>query len=85
MLSCRKATGLIEKKLHFSLGPIEKIQLFMHTSMCDACKSYQKESKDMDSLLSDHIHSHLQTPDSSSEVLSDDLKEQIIKKLEDSK
>lgn len=83
MLSCKKASGLIEKQLHFSLRPIEKIQLFMHTSMCDACKNYQKQSKDMESLLNDHIHSDLQSPDSSSEVLSDDFKGQIIKKLEE--
>jgi len=82
MLSCQKASGLIEKKLHFSLGPIEKVQLFMHTSMCEACRSYQKQSKDMDSLLNDHIHSNTDTPDSNHEALSGDFKDQIIKKLE---
>lgn len=83
MLSCRKASGLIEKQLNFSLGPVEKIQLFMHTSMCDACKSYQKQSKDMESLLNDHIHSDIEQ-DSPSESLSDDFKGNIIKKIEES-
>ena len=79
MLSCKKASGLIEKKIHFSLGPVEKIQLFIHTGMCDACKSYQKQSKDMDSILNDHIQSN----DTISEPLSDDFKRQIINKLEE--
>ena len=54
----------------------------MHTSMCEACRSYQKQSKDMDSLLNDHIHSNTDTPDSNHEALSGDFKDQIIKKLE---
>ncbi len=85
MLSCKKASGLIEKKSHFPLSPIEKIQLIMHTRMCDACKNYQKQSKDMDSLLIEHIHSNPQTSDSSDEVLTDDFKKLIIKKSEENK
>ena len=43
-LSCLKATELIEKKLHFELSGKEKLQLKMHTMMCDACSSYEKQS-----------------------------------------
>jgi len=43
-LSCLKATELIEKSLHFKLSGKEKLQLKMHTMMCDACSSYEKQS-----------------------------------------
>ncbi len=43
-LSCLKATGLIEKKLHFSLSFKEKLQLKVHKMMCDACTNYEKQN-----------------------------------------
>lgn len=43
-LSCLKATELIEKKFHFKLSAKEKLQLRLHTMMCDACKKYEKQS-----------------------------------------
>jgi hypothetical protein len=44
-LSCKKATELIEKKLHFRLSMLEKMQLKMHKMMCNACTHYEKQSK----------------------------------------
>jgi len=44
-LSCRKATELIEKKLHFRLSTTENIQLTMHKMMCNACTHYEKQSE----------------------------------------
>ena len=44
ILSCLKATELIEKKLHFKLSFKEKLQLKMHKMMCDACRLYEKQS-----------------------------------------
>jgi len=44
-LSCKKATELIEKKLHFKLSIIEKMQLKMHKMMCNACTNYEKQSE----------------------------------------
>lgn len=44
LLSCLKATELIEKKLHFSLSRREKIQLNIHKSMCKACSNYEKQT-----------------------------------------
>ena len=81
MLSCKKASGLIEKKLHFPLSPIQKMQLFMHTSMCDTCKKYQKQSLELDSILRGHIQFDSQSKYSSSEKLSTNVKNQIISKL----
>jgi hypothetical protein len=43
-LSCRKATELIEKKIHFKLSFSESVQLKIHKSLCDACTKYEKQS-----------------------------------------
>ena len=43
-LSCLKATELIEKKMHFKLSIVEKLQLKVHKSMCDACRNYEKQN-----------------------------------------
>ena len=56
MLSCKKATELIEKKLLVDISFKEKIQLGMHKSMCEACTAYEKQSRKMDELLHHHIH-----------------------------
>lgn len=53
MLSCRKATELIEKQSLFELNTLEKTQLFFHLKVCDACKQYQKQSTIIDSIMQD--------------------------------
>lgn len=54
-LSCIKATELIEKKFNFELSFTEKLKLKMHTSMCNACKLYEKQSE----IIEDGIARHL--------------------------
>ncbi len=44
LLSCLKATELIEKRFYFKLPVKEKLQLKLHTMMCDACTNYEKQS-----------------------------------------
>jgi len=83
MLSCQKASEFIEKKSIFGLNRGERIQLFLHTSMCDACKSYEKQSLQLDSLMEEHLNSELNEKSSMKEGLSPDRKEQIIKDLKE--
>lgn len=45
LLSCLKATELLEKKFHFKLSFKERLQLKLHLAMCDICMNYQKQSK----------------------------------------
>lgn len=56
MLSCKKATELIEKRTLVKLSFKEKVQLRLHKSMCDACTAYEKQSRKIDELLHKHIH-----------------------------
>lgn len=83
LLSCKKASGLIEKKLHFPLSPIEKIQLTIHKSMCDVCKKHQDQSIELDALLKDHISNDTTSGNIPSEKLSKDFKIQLINKIEE--
>ena len=78
MLSCKKASLLIEKKLLVKLSAKEKIQLTLHKSMCDACTAYEKQSKKMDEILKHHIHDN----PNSELVQNDGLKEKISKSLD---
>lgn len=79
MLSCRKATELVEKKQYFKLNPLEKIQLYFHTRMCDACHTYEKQSHQIDEIFKSHTNpDQLHHP---SKPLADDLKKKIIETL----
>jgi hypothetical protein len=81
MLSCRKATELMEKKLHIGLGTTERFQLFLHTRMCDACRLYEKQSHFMDSVLKKKsaIPDSTESPQ---KILSEDVKYRIVQELD---
>ena len=55
ILSCKKATELIEKKSLVGLSWKENVRLHMHATMCDGCTAYQKQSLLIDKLLQHHI------------------------------
>lgn len=81
VLSCLKASGLVEKKITFKLSFIEKMQLKIHTSVCKSCTLYEKQSTQLDLLLKQHIQVH---PDSFKDIKVDNieqLKNKIIKSL----
>ncbi|MEP0367878.1 MAG: hypothetical protein ABJN36_18680 [Cyclobacteriaceae bacterium] len=52
MLSCKKAAFLIDKKEHKRLSPIRKLQLKIHTFICEACHSYEKQSRTIGNAIS---------------------------------
>lgn len=60
MISCTKATALIEKKSVFALSFAEQFRLRMHTTLCSACAQYQQQSVLIDNLLQ-HAFAHLPT------------------------
>ena len=45
MLSCVKATELMEMKENDPLGLLKTMQLHMHTAMCSGCRNYMKQSR----------------------------------------
>lgn len=56
MLSCKKATELIERKQIEELDLVKEIQLKFHLAVCSACKSYSKQSKEINKILELHIN-----------------------------
>ena len=82
LLSCKRATELIEKKLLTKLSLREKVQLTMHKSLCDACTAYEKQGKLIDDLLSKHIHKEEDGIKSNAIVENEDLKKKILEKIE---
>lgn len=82
MPSCKKASELVEKKIYFKLNLIEKMQLNLHTVICDVCKSYEKKSENMDKTLQKHILNQ-DGFDTSNHMLSDNFKEEITRKLDE--
>ncbi len=58
-LSCIKATELIEKNFHFRLSRKEKMQLRIHTMMCEACKRYEDQSAFLEKAIAASLHKEL--------------------------
>lgn len=59
VLSCYKASALMEKKQNFSLNFIEKLQLKWHKRLCDPCTQYEIQTEYIDRLMEKHIHDPL--------------------------
>lgn len=79
MLSCRKATELMEKRLQFKLNTVEKAQLYLHTSMCEVCKTYQDQSADLDRAIGKHLLKFDAHGELSGARLPDEVKVSLIK------
>ncbi len=76
MLSCFKATELIEKRQLTPLGVVDLLRLHMHTMMCDACRMYEKQSK----IITTALHSELHMNRSAVHV-SDESANTLIEKI----
>ncbi|MEX1240352.1 MAG: hypothetical protein WEB30_11565 [Cyclobacteriaceae bacterium] len=81
MLSCRKATELMERKTFGELDAFARFQSFMHTSMCDACKLYEKQSQFLENILRKQSGEPVDDKDPGKH-LPDHVKSRIISELE---
>ncbi len=77
MLSCKKASELIEKRTVVQLTFFEKIRLKAHTQMCDLCAEYEKQSQTIDEGLKKIMEEDIQK----SEILTDEQKKAILDNL----
>ncbi|HJV19806.1 MAG TPA: hypothetical protein VJ552_08010 [Sediminibacterium sp.] len=78
MLSCRKATELIEKQFVAKLSLKERVQLNLHKSICDACTAYENQSRLLNDLLQKQASI---TPDQITEQENEALKANLLKQL----
>jgi hypothetical protein len=79
MLSCKMATELMEKQSLVGLSAKERFRLRLHTSMCDGCTAYQKQSMLIDKMLHHHIASP--NPENIPEEENRALKDRILTNL----
>lgn len=79
MLSCKKASELVDKRTVVNLSMKENMLLHMHTAMCNGCKTYQKQSKILDELLKQHLLNGDEK--GIPQIINNELKRQIISKL----
>lgn len=80
MLSCQKATLLIEKSHSNPLSFVERIKLKVHLSMCDKCTEYKKQSVLIDNALKANRRN---IPNSQDLKLSESSKAMIQKALDE--
>ncbi|MBA3673667.1 MAG: hypothetical protein H0W75_01700 [Chitinophagaceae bacterium] len=75
MLSCFKATQLMEMKEHAPIGLLKTMQLHMHTAMCSGCRNYMKQSRLINELLQKEFYTLRVIKN------TDDLEATIISKI----
>lgn len=76
MLSCKKATALMEKQSLLGLSLKEKFRLRLHIKMCDGCTAYQKQSIMIDEFL--HHHLGKKTEETIPHIENKKLRDRII-------
>ena len=55
----------------------------MHTSMCEACKKYSHQSKELDVLIKNHVENFIPQDSTPETKTTPDFKDKIISSLED--
>lgn len=48
MISCKKASVLMDKQSVIKLSVAEKVMLYVHSGLYEGCKSYQEQSSLLD-------------------------------------
>ena len=80
VLSCYKATFLIEKSYDKPLSFIDKLQLSIHLKICDKCAGFQKQSLLIENVLK---HNSIDYSNPSNFKLSDASKTRIQKVIDE--
>jgi hypothetical protein len=79
MISCHKATFLVEKRDTEGLTLAENFSLGIHTILCEACKRYEKQSRLLEVLLKRHTAAAAASP--AEDVAAEILVQTILKKI----
>lgn len=58
MISCKRATEMMEKKDLIGLTLLESFSLVFHTSICSACKLYKKQLVALNKLIENVVKSN---------------------------
>ena len=81
VLSCTKATFLLEKQLHKKLNVLERLQLHIHLTLCSHCSNYNKKAEILDLLTKISVQeSEMKAVFNASELQA--FKKKLYKKLD---
>ncbi len=61
MLSCQKAAELVHKRHNEGLTRTEKIKLRIHTNMCAVCKTFEKQTEQIEIVIKSRLNEHVPT------------------------
>ena len=82
VLSCLKATLLIEKRNVLPLSLLQRIQLKLHLRICDNCTKYEKQSEVIDTILKKRLRKeNLVNKDALSQEFKSKINSEIQKRL----
>lgn len=87
MISCEKATELVEKRAAVGINPLELLHLRFHNLICKGCKIYENQSKLIDEIfkqkldINANIKELSNTHDFISNITNEKLKEKILNNL----
>jgi len=60
-VSCKRAAELVHKNLNEGLTTTEKWRLRIHTSMCAVCKTFEKQTEQIEQAIQSRIQEATQT------------------------
>ena len=76
MISCKRATELVDKRQSVGLTGREIVKLRFHTIMCRACRRYEEQSRLIDGLLKKQLGES-----SGKEEIPQDHTERLIERI----
>lgn len=82
MLSCIKATELIEKKPLDGLSGIDNVRLALHMAMCGACRQYEKQSLLLNDAISQQLNDISEKSQQKKSHLESRVKQRIQQEIE---
>ncbi|MFT5479097.1 MAG: hypothetical protein ACI9NN_000044 [Bacteroidia bacterium] len=56
LISCRRASELVHKKHNHGLSRSDALRLKVHTSMCTACKTLEKQNEQIEQVIKTRIN-----------------------------
>ena len=81
--SCKRATFLIEKQQFKALSLNEQLKLKMHLAVCSWCRIYERQSKNIQLLMSSVFKQSAAQTKQLDEAFKNKLKNLIKRKLKD--
>lgn len=81
--SCKRATFLIEKQQFKALRLSEQLKLKMHLAVCSWCRTYERQSKNIQLLMSSVFKQSAAQTKELDQAFKNKLKNLINRKLKD--